>query len=73
MNKDKTNNGQKAAGKAVVKTETITAAQKDIIFSQNSQKDTQSAKVENDSKAGTSAVGSLGMLGDYSSSEDSDE
>lgn len=70
VNKDKTNNGPKAAGKAVTKTENFTAAQKDI--SQDSQKDTQSAKVENDSKAGTSALGSLGML-DYSSSEDSDE
>ena len=67
MNKDKTN-GQKAAGKAVVKTGTVMAVQKDIL--RDSQKDPQSGKVDCDSKAGTS---SLGMLGDYSSSEDSDQ
>lgn len=70
MNKDKTN-GQNASGKAVSKTETVTALQKDI--SQDSQKDTQSGKVDHENKAGTSALGSLGMLGDYSSSEDSDQ
>ncbi|KAL9984890.1 hypothetical protein ACROYT_G007235 [Oculina patagonica] len=70
VNKDKTN-GQKAAGKAVAKTETVIAVQKDTL--KDSQKDTQPGTVDHDSKAGTSALGSLGMLGDYSSSEDSDQ
>lgn len=53
--------GQKAALKAVIKTKTVTAAQEDT------------GKVDQDNSAGTSALGSLGMLGDYSSSEDSDQ
>ena len=68
MNKDKTN-GQKAVVKAVIKTETVTAAKEDRI--QDSQKDT--GKVDHDNKTEASALGSLGMLGDYSSSEDSDQ
>lgn len=68
VNKDKTN-GQKASVKVVSKTVTVTAAQEDML--QDSQKDT--GKVHHDNKAGTSALGSLGMLGDYSSSEDSDQ
>lgn len=65
MNKDKTN-GQKAAVKAAIKSETVTPAQDNML--QDSQKDL--GKVDQDIKAGTSA---LGMLGDYSSSEDSDQ
>ena len=68
MNKDKSN-GQKAAAKAVIKSETVTTTQEDT--SQDSQKEL--GKVDHDNKAGTSALGSLGMLGDYSSSEDSDQ
>ena len=68
MNKDKTN-GQKAAEKTVINSETFTAAQEDTL--QDSQKDL--GKVDHSNKAGTSALGSLGMLGDYSSSEDSDQ
>ena len=61
--------GQKAALKAVIKTKTVTAAQEDTLH--DSQKDT--GKMYQDNNAGTSALGSLGMLGDYSSSEDSDQ
>lgn len=61
--------GQKAALKAVIKTKTVTAAQEDTLH--DSQKDT--GKRDQDNNAGTSALGSLGMLGDYSSSEDSDQ
>lgn len=68
MNKDKTN-GQKAAVKAAIKSETVTPAQDNML--QDSQKDL--GKVDQDIKAGTSALGSLRMLGDYSSSEDSDQ
>ena len=68
MNKDKSN-GQKAAVKVVIKSETVTAAQEDT--SQDSQKDL--GKVDHGNKGGTSVLGSLGMLGDYSSSEDSDQ
>ncbi|XP_020614564.1 coiled-coil domain-containing protein 94-like [Orbicella faveolata] len=68
VNKDKTN-GQKAAVKAAIKSETVTPAQDNML--QDSQKDL--GKVDQDIKAGTSALGSLGMLGDYSSSEDSDQ
>lgn len=68
VNKDKSN-GQKAAVKVVIKSETVTAAQEDT--SQDSQKDL--GKVDHGNKGGTSALGSLGMLGDYSSSEDSDQ
>jgi len=68
VNKDKTN-GQKAAEKAVIKSETVTTAQEDKL--QDSQKDL--GKVDHNNKTGTSALGSLGMLGDYSSSEDSDQ
>lgn len=68
MNKDKIL-GQKDALKAVIKTKTVTAAQEDTWH--DSQKDT--GKVDQDNNAGTSVLGSLGMLGDYSSSEDSDQ
>ena len=55
---------------AVIKSEPVTAAQENT--SEDSQKDV--GKVDNNNKAaGTSALGSLGMLGDYSSSEDSDQ
>lgn len=68
VNKDKIL-GQKDALKAVIKTKTVTAAQEDTLH--DSQKGT--GKVDQDNNAGTSALGSLGMLGDYSSSEDSDQ
>ena len=67
VNKDKAN-GQKPVGNTDVKTGTASAGQKDVL--QNSHKDT--VKTDNDNEAGTSGLGSLGMLGDYSSSEDSD-
>ena len=57
VKKDKTN-GQKAAEKLVVNTNT-------------SSKDTDGSDTKAD--AGSSGLGSLGMLGDYSSSEDSDQ
>ena len=69
VNKDK-NNGQKAAGKAVAKTNTAAAAAK--VDSQNSNKNIDKSDSKSDA-SGTGLNGSLGMLGDYSSSEDSDE
>jgi len=68
VNKDKTN-GQKDTGKVVAITDTAMAAAK--VKLQDSSKDSE--RSEGKSDAGSSGLGSLGMLGDYSSSEDSDE
>jgi len=73
VNKDKIL-GQKDALKAVIKTKTVTAAQEDTLHESLGKTERgHTGKVDQDNNAGTSALGSLGMLGDYSSSEDSDQ
>lgn len=64
VKKDKTN-GPKASEKVLISPSPTN------ITSQNSSKDTDGSDTK--TAAGTNGCGSLGMLGDYSSSEDSDE
>ncbi|CAH3021069.1 unnamed protein product [Porites evermanni] len=68
VNKDK-NSGQKSAVKAAIKAGTSSTGSKENLT--DSKKEAGSSNSKSDPSS--SGLGSLGMLGDYSSSEDSDE